>query len=237
MTKKGGIFKKIIEQLKGRKVLGVVCIVIGALIILSAIIVPVINQKRNQQAAQSIKANKQESKTPAPTAVSTETTPAAAETTSFAVTPTPQGEEGKEAKRASLMQIKNCIGVVTIDKINLELAVVEGTDDESLKSAVGHLSESAAIGQKGNCVISAHHGGFYGEFFQNIEQLKTGDIVEMTDLNGNSYFYSVYDSQIVSRSDWSVVDALAQESTLTLITCVDRSQEQRIVVSAILFES
>lgn len=236
MTEEGTIFKRIKHIIKGRKALGVVLIVIGALIILSVIVVPIVNQKRNQQAVESVKANKHRVMTPTPPAVLADATPAAAEATPSAVMPPQQEQEDKATKRASLMQIKNCIGVVTIDKINVELAVVEGTDDESLKSAVGHLSESAAIGQKGNCVISAHHGGFYGEFFQNIEKLETGDIVEMTDINGNSYLYSVYNSKIVSRSDWSVIEELAQESTLTLITCVDRSQEQRIVVSAVLFE-
>ena len=236
MTEKGKTIKEFIKKIKGRKAIGIAFIVIGVLVILSVIIVPIINQKRNQQAVESIKANKDQTTTATPSAISEQITPDAVEATPDAAQPPTDAQEDEAARRASLMQIKNCIGIVTIDKINVELAVVEGTDDESLKSAVGHLSESAAIGQKGNCVISAHHGGFYGEFFQNLEQLEVGDIVEMTDINGNSYLYSVYDSKVVSRSDWSVIENLAEESTLTLITCVDRTQEERIVVSAIRFE-
>ena len=69
----------------------------------------------------------------------------------------------------------------------------------------------------------------------NIDKLEKEDIIQIIDKSGNIHNYSVYDKKTVQRTDWSVVDELNEQSTLTLITCVDSSQEQRIIVSAIEF--
>ncbi len=227
-------FKSLPVKDKIRTVTGIVLIIAGIAVILSVILVPYFNKKRNKTAVDAIKQNVNVTEEPQnTTGPALETTESAAETTESAATADP--EEEARQRREALLADGNCIGVVIIDKIGVELAIQEGDDDEVLKHAVGHMSSSASIGQKGNCVLSAHHGGYYGEFFLNIDKLEKEDIIQIIDKSGNIHNYSVYDKKTVQRTDWSVVDELNEQSTLTLITCVDSSQEQRIIVSAIEF--
>lgn len=227
-------FKSLPVKDKIRIVTGIVLIIAGIAVILSVILVPYFNKKRNKAAVDAIKQNVNVTEEPQnTTGPALETTESAAETTESAATADP--EEEARQRREALLADGNCIGVVIIDKIGVELAIQEGDDDEVLKHAVGHMTSSASIGQKGNCVLSAHHGGYYGEFFLNIDKLEKEDIIQIIDKSGNIHNYSVYDKKTVQRTDWSVVDELNEQSTLTLITCVDSSQEQRIIVSAIEF--
>ncbi len=207
---------------------------VGLIVILSVIFVPIINKNRNKKQVDAVKKNinvtAEPSKSPE---IKNEVTEEGVEVSQEAATISP--EEEKRQKREALLQENNCIGIIIIEKIGVELAIEEGDDDETLKRAVGHMPSSAAIGEKGNCVISAHHGGFYGEFFLNVDKLEKEDIIQLVSKDGSVHNYAVYERKVVKRTDWSVVDALNEQETLTLITCVDSSQEERIIVSAIAF--
>lgn len=227
-------FKQLPVKDKVRRITGLCLIVFGIIVIISVIVVPYVNKKRNQKAVDAIKENIKITSEPAVTPEDEVVSEAAIETTQPAATLSPQ-EEARQ-RREALLAENNCIGVIIIEDIGVELAIQEGDDDETLKHAVGHMPSSAAIGAKGNCVLAGHHGGYYGEFFLNIEKLEDEDIIQIIDKTGQIHYYSVYDKKVVQRTDWSVVDELNEQSTLTLITCVDASQEQRIIVSAIEFE-
>lgn len=227
-------FKELSKKEKIKKIAGLLLIVIGVAVILSAILVPIINKKNNDKNVEAIKENITQTVSPSSTtaaSASSESVQTTNESSEVSVV-----DQVKE-RRAALLAENGCIGLIAIDKINVELAIKEGDDDETLKTSVGHMTSSAKLGQNGNCVLSAHHGGYYGEFFLNIEKLENEDIIQLIDKDGNIYKYSVYDKKRIKRTDWSVVDDLKEDiSTLTLITCVDSTQEERIIVSAIKFE-
>jgi len=226
-------FKGLDKREKIKKTAGLLLVIFGIIVIVSVIAVPIINKNRNDKNVQLIKSNM--------------TTPPETEKPDNSVTgdafaavssePVEATEDTIAARRAELLAKSGCIGVIVIDKIGVELAIEEGDDDETLKHSVGHMVSSSAIGQNGNCVLSAHHGGYYGEFFENIEQLEDEDIIQLIDSDGTLYKYAVYDKKRIKRTDWSVVDDLKSDmATLTLITCVDATQEERIIVSAVRFE-
>lgn len=226
--------KEMPTKMKVRRGVGLLIMVVGVLIVLSVLLVPLLNQRRNRASVDAIREGEKSTQAPAPQSTSgTAVSLPATEVSPGAVTPNP--EEEAAARRAALLEKNGCIGVIVIDQIGVELAIEEGDDDETLKHAVGHMTASAPIGGKGNCVLSAHHGGYYGEFFLNVDKLKAGDMIQVIDRNGTSHDYAVYETKVVQRTDWSVVDELNDQSTLTLITCVDSTQEQRIIVSAIKF--
>ena len=67
---------------------------------------------------------------------------------------------------------------------------------------------------------------------QTITILENGDIVELTNLKGETLKYSVYDKYVVSPEDVSCTSQRTNGKTeITLITCTNDSS-QRVVVKA-----
>ncbi len=115
------------------------------------------------------------------------------------------------------------------------LYVVEGVGVADLRKGPGHYPESAAPGSVGNFSVAGHRST-YGAPFYNLEQLRPGDEVRVTDRAGARFTYRVVESRIVTPGDSSVLraDALGPErSLLTLTTCHPRfSNAQRLIVHA-----
>lgn len=125
---------------------------------------------------------------------------------------------------------QHCIGIITIQSINLVYAIVEGTDDDNIGVAIGHFTGSAEIGAEGNCALAGHNGGTYGRYFGDIKKLKNGDEVVMTNLKGYEYTYKVIDSFVVDPTDIYVVQPLEDEGKfLTMITCTEHGTKRLVV--------
>ena len=122
--------------------------------------------------------------------------------------------------------------VIRIPKANIEVPVLEGTDDLTLNRAAGHVTGTALPGHSGNIAITGHRDGF----FRGLKDLAPGDVIQL-DAPGHTDRYTVRSIRIVSPSDTSVL-APTQESTLTLITCYPfyfvGAAPQRYIVQASL---
>jgi sortase A len=103
--------------------------------------------------------------------------------------------------------------VLRISAINLEVPVLEGTDDLTLNRAVGHIDGTPAPGETGNVGIAGHRDGF----FRDLRNIHLGNTIDLFTEKGNSR-YVVDEIVIVPPDDVSV---LAQRSkpALTLVTC------------------
>lgn len=53
------------------------------------------------------------------------------------------------------------------------------------------MSDSAGIGERGNCIICGHNGSRYGEYFTNLSKVEVGDRVIVTDRDGDIYKYEI----------------------------------------------
>ncbi len=119
-----------------------------------------------------------------------------------------------EAYQASLIaRVPRPLAVLRISAINLEVPVLEGTDDLTLNRAVGHIEGTAAPRETGNIGIAGHRDGF----FRGLKDIHLGDTIDLFTETGNSR-YVVDEIVIVLPDDVSV---LAPRSTpaLTLVTC------------------
>ena len=65
---------------------------------------------------------------------------------------------------------KNVIGILEIPAINLVAPIQEGTDEETLKVAIGHFSESSFW--DGNVAFASHNRSKYVQYFEKINELK-----------------------------------------------------------------
>jgi len=137
------------------------------------------------------------------------------------VAPPPPPPEGGDA----VAQIR--IPAIGVDKI-----VVEGVAIPDLKKGPGHYPGSPLPGQPGNAAIAGHRTT-YGAPFNRIDELKAGDEILVTTVQG-SFRYQVREQLIVKPDQVEVLDDFGDDR-LTLTACHPKySARQRIVVVAAL---
>lgn len=126
------------------------------------------------------------------------------------------------------------IGIVKIPKINIEYPILEigDIDPESAKapmkiSIIKYWGEN--VNDYGNLSIAGHNNKD-GTMFGKTKKLQKGDIVELTDLKGQTIQYSIYDIFVTDPNDVSILlpkDELVRE--VTLITCTNGNKERYIL--------
>jgi sortase A len=105
------------------------------------------------------------------------------------------------------------VGLLSVPRVGLSTAVVEGDDSKSLKLSAGHLPDTPWPWQPGNSAIAAHRDGR----FRALRKIKVGDEVRLRTSHGELR-YQVRELSIVEPDDLSVL-APHEKPTLTLITC------------------
>ena len=95
----------------------------------------------------------------------------------------------------------DCIGILSIPVLDLELPVLTDWSYAKLKKAPCHYYGSY---YEKDFVIAAHN---YKSHFGRLSELQTGDIVFFTDMNGETYYYEV-----------ALLETLPKEATKEMIT-------------------
>jgi sortase A len=123
-------------------------------------------------------------------------------------------EKRIEAYQSSLLgNVPPPLGVLKIPSIELEVPLLEGSDDLTLNRAVGHIEGTTAPGGIGNVGIAGHRDGF----FRGLKDLRLGDTMDLFTEKGNSR-YVVDEILIVPPENVSVL-APRSKPALTLVTC------------------
>jgi sortase A len=107
----------------------------------------------------------------------------------------------------------DAIGEVQVPRLGLKVIFVQGDSPGILRRAVGHISETAMPGEKGNVVLTAHRDSF----FRPLRHIQSGDEIKIKTLDGE-FEYQVQSTQVVLPSDVRVLQP-SSENTLTLVTC------------------
>ncbi len=105
------------------------------------------------------------------------------------------------------------IGRIEIQRLGMSVVVAEGTDESTLRRAVGHIVGTALPGQIGNVGIAAHRD----TFFRPLRNIHHDDIIMLTTLGGE-YRYRVVSTKIVAPDDVAVLNSDGTQ-ILTLVTC------------------
>ncbi len=139
-------------------------------------------------------------------------------------------EDSQNENKPNRLNNRTVIGVIQIEAIDLIYAIVEGTETEDIGVAIGHISDTAGLGELGNCALAGHRGGYSGPYFKNVDQLKKGDSVVITKAGGQKFEYRVTESFIVEPTElWVIEDTGDEKAVLTLVTCED-SGDTRLIV-------
>jgi sortase A len=144
--------------------------------------------------------------------------------------PTPPGPSQPDVLPA--VPPGGAIDLMVIPAIHVDKFVVEGTSEDDLRRGPGHYPGTPYPGQPGNVAIAGHRTTYGAPFFE-LNALKPGDLIELTDLNARTWDYIVSRAPVVvAPTDVAVLDATSFPQ-LTLTTCNPRfSATSRLVVFA-----
>lgn len=128
-------------------------------------------------------------------------------------------EDAKQPISSSISnKTTNVIGRIIIEKIKVNIPIVEGASSESLKIGAGHIEGTSNIGEIGNAAIAAHRSHTFGRFFNRLDEIEIGDEI-LIETKKDKYIYKVYVTKIVEPTDVSVLNRSKTERVLTLVTC------------------
>lgn len=147
------------------------------------------------------------------------------------------GEKPSNTLQASKLQRKSgdIIGILSIPKIDLSVAIGEGVAYKTLKYCVGHFSDTAMPGENGNLCIVGHRSYSYGEFFNRLDEIEAGDKIKI-ESDGQVFSYKVTDITVVKPEEVSVLDQ-TKDAEITLITCTPiRIATHRLIIRGVLVD-
>lgn len=185
-----------------RKTIGISCITLGLVCLLTAVGIVVYNRYEENAGAQSSQTLLQdvqlriEENASAPTDVPAPPTPTENDTTP---------ELLPEPTIPQMLTVSvdggECIGILSIPALELELPVLADWSYEKLKKAPCHYYGSY---YGTDFVIAAHN---FQSHFGRLSELQAGDVVIFTDVSGTAHCYEVV-----------LLETLQKEATLEMIT-------------------
>ena len=129
------------------------------------------------------------------------------------------------------------VGIINIPIIEVNYPILSTTDDELLKVSVCRYTEEVEPNTVGNLCIAGHNFTNTRAFSQ-LNKLKDGDIIEITDLSGKTLKYEVFDTYIISPTDLRCTNQDTNgQKEITLITCTNGVKQRRIVKAREIIEN
>jgi sortase A len=98
-------------------------------------------------------------------------------------------------------------------EISVAVIIAEGTDEKTLRRAIGHVTGTPLPGEQGNVALAGHRD----TFFRELRNIRLDDEVTLT-TPGGSYRYRVDSIRVVAPEEIAVLKD-SGESILTLVTC------------------
>lgn len=119
-----------------------------------------------------------------------------------------------------------------IPRIELDMIVVQGTDEESLKKGPGHYPDTADPWDPTGRVGIAGHRTTYLAPFYDLDSMRVGDPITLRTEYG-TFEYIVSNVYVIPAAGSGVVLTQTQKPTLVLTTCNPRySSSERLIVTA-----
>jgi sortase A len=120
------------------------------------------------------------------------------------------GVEGTAAKARILadrfephLERGHAIGRIKIDRIGLDMVVVQGTDTGSLQRGPGHYPDTPIPGQPGTVAIAGHRTTYLAPF-RHINDIRSGDEIRV-ELPYAAFTYTVERHEVVDPGDVDII--------------------------------
>ncbi len=113
----------------------------------------------------------------------------------------------------------------------------KGGYEDAMHDGTAHVKGTGFPWQKGaNVYIAGHRVGYPGTksnlVFWDLDKLEKGDEILLTDADGKTYTYEVFDKFVVDPSAVRVLRPVPGKSVVSLQTCTLPDYSQRLVVQA-----
>lgn len=141
---------------------------------------------------------------------------------------TPVQEQKPAQKNKVYMEGYEVVGTIKIPKTKVEYPVLAEVTKKSLEIAVG-VAYGPGINQVGNTIIFGHN--YRNElFFSNNKKLTNGDKIFLTDQDGLTVAYTIYNIYETDPSDASYfIRETEGKREISLQTCTDDSSGRLII--------
>lgn len=110
----------------------------------------------------------------------------------------------------------HAIGRIKIDRIGLDIVVVQGTDTSSLERGPGHYTATPIPGQPGTVAIAGHRTTYLAPF-RHIDELQPGDEIRI-EMPYAAFTYTMYKHDIVDPGDVGIIKPVGFDQ-LVLTAC------------------
>jgi len=144
----------------------------------------------------------------------------------------PDGSQNQN-QSSTIGNERKSIALLAIPSIDISVVVVDYYKYDDLETAVGRMRNSASLGSSGSSVIVGHRTGF-GSPFLELDEIKIGDQLQITQRTGEVLTFIVTRQDIVAPSiDLSIYDNTANLPQVILVTChPEYSTDERLVIVA-----
>ena len=212
---------------------GIVCLIMGAVLIISALLLFAYNQAEDRRAGeeasaavtelQTLLAAKTEISMEEPEPEAAETAAEETEVVEEETVPEEETVTEPEAVKMTVEQIagRGYVGILEIPSLGLILPVLDDCTDANLKSAPCRYYGSIA---EDNLVIAGHN---YKQHFGYLPNVRRGDTVTFTDMDGIVYTYEVGVVETLAAN--AVNEMNESDWEMSLYTCT-YSGNERITV-------
>lgn len=120
------------------------------------------------------------------------------------------------------------IGKIKISRTNINYPIYGNISKNTLEAGVA-IAYGPGLNQAGNTVIYGHNFR-NGKFFSNNKKLKAGDVIDITDLDGNTVEYKIYSIYTTTPTDASyMIRDTEGRREISLQTCTDDNSKRLII--------
>ncbi len=112
------------------------------------------------------------------------------------------------------IKVGDTVGVFYIPRLDREIPIIEGTDEEELAQGVGHYAGTGYPGENKQILLSGHRDTVFRQF----GELEDGGELHVKMEHG-TFIYEIRDHKIVDADDTTVIDPSRTDEVLTVSTC------------------
>jgi sortase A len=110
----------------------------------------------------------------------------------------------------------HAIGRIEIDRIGLDIVVVQGTDTGSLQKGPGHYTATSIPGQPGTVAIAGHRTTYLAPF-RHIDRIRDGDELRI-EMPYAAFTYTAEKHEVVDPTDVGIIEPVGYDQ-LVLTAC------------------
>jgi sortase A len=114
------------------------------------------------------------------------------------------------------LQEGHAIGRIKIDRIGLNMVVIQGTDTASLEKGPGHYRVTSIPGQPGTVAIAGHRTTYLAPF-RHIDEIRDGDEIRI-EMPYAAFTYVVQRHEVVDPGDVGIIKPVGFDQ-LVLTAC------------------